>query len=248
MEDYAYIGELLTAIFYLALGARLLKLASRTRQVPERLLGALFLFSSASYFAYVSPMLLHEDSLWTPLNFLGRVLYLPVPALLAAFTREAFRPDSRWAAWLVWLSVILPVAGVGGSALVGDWEGYSLSNPGFWGEWVGYTFPFGWAGVEAFIQYANARRRREHGLSDPVVCNRYWLWGIYAVLTVIVSLLILPMYAHYARHGEFAAIWDRLVGAVEIASIAAIWVVFFPPVFYRRWIQGSAPAAMAMDD
>jgi hypothetical protein len=51
------------------------------------------------------------------------------------------------------------------------------------------------------------------------------------------------MYAHYARHGEFAAIWDRLVGAAEIASIAVIWVVFFAPAFYQRWINGNALAA-----
>ncbi len=245
MEGYAYIGELLTSIFYLVVGVRLVRLASQTRQVPERLLGVLFLFSGASYLAYVFPMVLDEDWLWTPLNFLGRVLYLPIPALLAIFTRQVFRPKSRWAAWFVWVSVVLPVAGVGGSALGGDWEGYSLGNPGFWAEWVGYTLPFGWAGIEAFIQYAKARRRRKHGLCDPAVRNRYLLWGIYAVLTVIASLLILPMYAHYARHGQFAATWDRLVGAAEIASIAAIWVVFFPPAFYQRWIDGVAAAARA---
>ena len=245
MEGYAYIGELLTSIFYLIVGARLLKLASRTRQVPERLLGALFLFSGASYLAYVAPIVLDEDWLWTPLNFLGRVLYLPIPALLAIFTQQVFRPKSRWAAWFVWFSVALPVAGVGGSALGGDWEGFSLGNPWFWAEWVGYTFPFGWAGVEAFIQYAKARRRRKHGLCDPVVCNRFLLWGIFAALSVIASLLILPMYAHYERYGEFAAIWDRLVGAAEIASIAMIWVVFFAPAFYRSWINGGAPVEKA---
>ncbi len=245
METYAYVGELLSAIFYLVVGARLFKLASQTGQLPERLLGALFLFSGVSYLAYVCPMVIEEDWLWTPLNFLGRVLYLPAPALLAIFTRQVFRPKSRWAVWFVWASVVLPVAGVGGSALSGDWEGFSLGNPGFWAEWVGYTFPFGWAGVEAFTQYAKARRRRKHGLCDPVVCNRFLLWGIYAVLTVIASLLILPMYAHYARHGQFTATWDRLIGAVEIASIAVIWVVFFAPAFYRRWIQGAAPLAKA---
>jgi hypothetical protein len=239
MEDYAYIGELLTAIFYLVVGVRLLKLASQTRQVPERLLGTLFLFSGGSYLAYVSPNLLSEDWLWTPLNFLGRVLYLPVPILLAVFTRHVFRPKSRWAAWFVWASVIVPVAGVGGSALGGDWEGYSLGNPAFWAEWAGYTIPFGWAGVEAFIQYAKLRRRQKHGLCDPVVCNRFLLWGIFGVLSVIASLIILPMYAHYAQHGQFAATWDRLIGAVEIAAIAVIWVVFFPPAFYQRWVNGT---------
>jgi hypothetical protein len=245
MENYSYIGELLSAIFYLVVGARLLRLASQTRQVPERLLGALFLFSGVSYLAYVCPMVFAEEWLWTPLNFLGRVLYLPVPVLLAIFTRRVFRPESRWAAWLVWISIVLPVAGVGASVLAGDWEGYALGNPGFWAEWVGYTFPFVWAGVEAFLQYAKARRRRKHGLCDPVVCNRFLLWGIYAVIAVIASLLILPMYVHYGRSGEFAAIWDRLLGAAEIASIAVIWFVFFAPAFYQRWVSGTSPTATA---
>jgi hypothetical protein len=132
---------------------------------------------------------------------------------------------------------------VGGSVLAGDWEGYSIGSPWFWAEWGGYTFPFGWAGVEAFLQYAKARRRRKHGLCDPVVCNRFLLWGIFAVVSVIAALLVLPMYAHYERTGDFAAIWDRLLGAAEIASIAVIWFVFFAPAFYQRWVQHATPVA-----
>jgi hypothetical protein len=216
--------------------------------VPERLLGALFVFSGASYLAYVCPMVFAEEWLWTPLNFLGRLLYLPVPVFLAIFTRRVFRPDSRWAAWLVWICIVLPTAGVGSSVAAGDWEGFSVGNSGFWAEWGGYTLPFVWAGIEAFIQYATARRRRRHGLCDPVVCNRFLLWGIYAVTSVIASLLVIPMYAHYERTGEFAAIWDRLVGVAEIASIAVIWLIFFAPAFYRRWVDANAPAATAEED
>jgi hypothetical protein len=47
------------------------------------------------------------------------------------------------------------------------------------------------------------------------------------------------------RTGEFAAIWDRLVAAAEIASIAVIWFVFFAPAFYQRWVRGTSPAATA---
>ena len=30
--------------------------------------------------------------------------------------------------------------------------------------------------------------------------------------------------------------WDFALGAFEILSVALIWLVFFPPVFYRNWI------------
>jgi hypothetical protein len=37
--------------------------------------------------------------------------------------------------------------------------------------------------------------------------------------------------------------WDALYGAIGIVSLVMIWLVFFPPVFYQRWIKGTAPVA-----
>ena len=53
MEDHAYIGELLAGIVYLIAGVRLLRLGQRTREVPERLLAAMFILSGASYIVYL---------------------------------------------------------------------------------------------------------------------------------------------------------------------------------------------------
>ena len=115
-------------------------------------------------------------------------------------------------------------------------------NP-FWPEWVGYTLPFGWAGSEAFAQYRQARRRVRLGLCDPLVCNRFLLWALFGAMQVSLSLVLLPQYVNYETTNQFTAMWDALYGAIEIASIAVIWVVFFAPVFYQRWIKGNAPVA-----
>jgi hypothetical protein len=247
MDEHAYIGELLTAVFFLVVGTRLFQLARKTGEVPERLLGALFLTSGVSYFVYVLPVLIGSEALWTPLNFLGRLLYLPAPIILAVFTRRVFRPNGSWATWIVLGTVALLVVGVGGSVLTGDWEGYSVGSAWFLAEWVGYTIPFAWAGAEAFVQYGGARRRRQHGLCDPLVCNRFLLWGFFGALSVGVSLLILPMYAYYERHGQFSAFWDSIVGAGEVASIVVVWLIFFPPVSYRHWIAAGATRAGAVE-
>ena len=92
MADHAYIGELLAGIVYLIVGVRLLRLGQRTREVPERLLGAMFLLSGASYIVYEMANLPGLESLWTPLNFAGRVIYIGAPILLVVFTRQVFRP------------------------------------------------------------------------------------------------------------------------------------------------------------
>ena len=243
MEDHAYIGELLAGIVYLSVSVRLLRLAQRTGEVPEKLLGVIFLFMGTSAGLYVLPTFSSFESLWTLLNFAARVAYIPAAVMVALFTRLVFRPEKRWGAWLVWGTAILLVTGVSGSALGGDLEGFSISIGWFWLEWVGYTIPFGWAGIEAFAQYRQARRRMQLGLCDRLVCNRYLLWALFGVMQVSLGLVILPQYSEYETTNQFTATWDAIYGAIGIVSLAMIWLVFFPPAFYQRWINGTAPAA-----
>ena len=245
MEGRAYIGELLAGIVYLIVGVRLLRLAQRSGEFPEKLLGVTFLFIGASAGLYVLPNLSPFESLWTSLNFAGRVTFLPAAVMLALFTRLVFRLENRWGAWLVWGTAILLVIGVGGSAMGGDWEGFSISNGWFWLEWVGFTLPFGWAGTEAFAQHLQARRRVRLGLCAPLVCNRYLLWALFGAMQVCLSLVLLPQYVNYETTNQFTAAWDALYGAIEIVSLVMIGLVFFPPAFYLRWINGNAPAAKA---
>jgi len=243
MEGNAYLGELAAALVYLVVGARLLHLASRTGEMPERLLGAMFLVSGTSYLIYVLPNIFDSEPLWTPLNFAARVIFIPAPVILAVFTRRVFRAESAWAAWLVRGCAALLVVGVAGSALRGEWEGFSISSPWFWLEWSGYTIPYAWAGAESLIQYGKARRRMQVGLCHALVCNRYLLWGLFGIAAVMVSMMIPLQYAAYGRENVFNATWDALVNAGEILVIALIWLVFFPPAPYRQWITGLATGA-----
>ena len=245
MEGHAYIGELIAALVYLYAGTRLLRLSSRTGEVPERLLAAMFLLTGTSFLLYDLPIILNSESLWTPLNFAGRVTYLPAPVLLAVFTRRVFRPEGAWGAWMAYGSAILLVGGVGGSAWSGDLEGFTVSSPWFWAEWTGYTIPYVWAGTEAVAHHRQARRRLRLGLCDPLVCNRYLLWGLFGAMQVLVSLAIIPSYSEYEQGGVFTATWDALISAGEISSLALILLIFFSPAFYRRWIIGNAPVAKA---
>jgi hypothetical protein len=247
MEGHVFTGELAAGIFCLIVGARLARLASRTRETPERLLAALFIANGLSYVLYTIPDIFNLESLWTPLNFAGRVTYLPAPVLMAVFTRQVFRREAPWAAWLVYGTAALLVAGVAGSALGGDWEGFTIGNRWFWLEWVGYTVPFGWAGAEALVQYHQARRRLSLGLSDSLICNRLLLWSLFATTQLCVALAILPQYASYEQQNLFSATWDTLIGALEIFSVAAIWLVFFPPAAYRRWIAGGEAVTGAVE-
>ncbi len=239
MLDGAWIGEGIAGIIYLIIGYRLLRLASRTGERPERLLSAMFFFSGASYILYCVPMAIPIDALWTPFNFAGRAVYVPAPILIALFTREVFRSEGRLSTWMVYATSGLLVVGVGVSASMGDCEGYSLGNPFFWFEWVGYTIPFAWAGLEAFGQYRSALRRQRLGLCDRLVCNRLLLWSIWGIAQVALSVVLLLMYADFNANNAFSALWDGLTGVIEIISLGLIWFVFFPPRFYQKLVSAS---------
>jgi len=248
MYDDAWIGEFIAGIIYLIVGARLVRLASRTGERPERLLSAMFLFSGASYLLYVVPMAIPIDALWTPFNFAGRVIYIPAPILLALFTRAVFRTDGRFSQGMVYATSGLLVVGVGVSALLGDWEGFSLGNPFFWFEWMGYTIPFVWAGLEAFSQYRSSLRRRRLGLCDRLVCNRLLLWSIWGMAQVVLGVLLLFIYAHFAINNSWSPFYDGLTGVIEIFSLGLIWLVFFPPRFYQKLVSGSDRSESSVEE
>jgi hypothetical protein len=244
----AWIGELIAAIFYLWVGIRLARLASRTREPPERLLSGMFFFSGVSYLLYTIPLAIPIEALWLPFNFAGRVAYIPAPIFVAVFTREVFRSESRWSALIVYATAILLVVGVAASAMMGDWEGFSLDNPFFWFEWLGYTLPFAWAGLEALVQYYRALRRQRLGLCDRMVCNRLLLWGYFGIAQLVISFVLLRMYADFEANNAFSGFFDGLTGALEILAIALVWLVFFPPRFYRKRIAGSDGGAASAEE
>ena len=66
------------------------------------------------------------------------------------FIRTVFRPDRAWAGALVgFCSIFLLVGTIFGGA------SFSLDNPWFMVQWVGYTTPCVWLGWEALEDFAN---------------------------------------------------------------------------------------------
>jgi hypothetical protein len=244
MEGDAYLGELASGIIYLLAGTRLVLLGVRTGEAPERLLGASFLAFGVSGVLYSIAVFESLAAFWTPLNFAARVAFLPSAVLVAVFTARVFRPDDRWARWLVRGVAVLLVAGVGGSALKGDWEGFSLSNVWFWLEWVGYTLPFGWAAAEALHQHLQARRRVSVGLCEPSVCNRMFLWSLYGLIQILSNFVVIGQYAAYERENVFSSAWDLLYGGTILAALVVMWFAFFPPKIYLHWINRTAPVSL----
>lgn len=243
MEESAFIVEAIAGVILFAVGARLLKRASRTNGRHERLLGRYLALAGISYGFYSIPLMGDVGPLFTPLTFTGRVVYSVSIYFMLEFTRSVFRSADAWAGWFVYALMLGLVVGVGISSIQGDWEGYTVSSPWFWCEWLGYTLAPLWVGVEGILSYQRARRRVRLELCDPIVANRYLLWGLFGIFQVISSLIIVPMYAGYETNQYFTHGTDVALGTFEILAAATTWLAFFAPSFYCNWIAGGSPSA-----
>jgi len=246
MEEASYIGAAITGLLYFIAGDRLLWLSVRSGENPERLLGMVFLLWGLFYFLEVIPYVLVDESLVTPLFFAGRPVTYVATVIFALFIRSVFRYDDAWARWLIAGTGLCLIVGLGGSIAVGDSGGVQpLFNPWYWVELLGTTVPFVWMAAESLGQFGKAKRRQLLNLCDPMVCNRYLLWGLASVIWVVVEFVAVAQTIEYELDLGWSALMDFLLMTTELAAIALVWLVFFPPAVYRRWIQGVAPVALA---
>jgi hypothetical protein len=66
------------------------------------------------------------------------------------------------------------------------------------------------------------------------------LWGLFGALQLGLSIVVVFQYSAFDETNVFTPGWDLLYGLFSMTSVAMIWLAFFPPTFYRRWVEGGA--------
>jgi hypothetical protein len=105
--------------------------------------------------------------------------------------------------------------------------------------------PMVWMGIEGLLRYRKTRARRRLGLCEPLTCNRFLLWGLTGALWVSLEVVSTGQYIDYELTQRWTYSWDLVVGLLEILPVGVIWFVFFPPAWYRVWIEKRAALADA---
>jgi len=248
MEDNAYIGSAIAGALYIAAGIRLAQLRARTGQLPELLLSVCFLLWGISYLLFAVPSAFADESLIDPFFFPANVISQAGSLACAAFTWKVFRAHEKWAPVCFAGIALCLLAGAGGSFWEQGWQSSSpLTSTWYWLEWTGATLPFLWIAVEATIQFRKAGQRQQLGLCDAMVRNRFLIWAIIGVFWVTLQLIFIIQDIAWARSHQWPAYSDTLVGILELTSIGMVWLVFFPPAVYRRWIDSGSPNEIAAE-
>jgi hypothetical protein len=235
-----FLGSGIAGLLYVAVGIRMGRLYLRSRQLPELCLGICFVLWGCSYMLYAAPSALADDGLIAPLFSMGNVLSSMGTLACAVFIWRVFRDEEGWAARLTGFIAFCLVVGIGVSAWRGELEGASpLVSPWYWLDWLGATTTYAWLATEAFLQATRATQRMALGLCDSMVRNRLRLWSIVASGWLMLQFVYVFQDITWAATREWPGRSDTFVGLIEIASISIVWLIFFAPSAYRRWISGS---------
>jgi len=237
------IGVLVMIVADGVVGARLLLLARRTRQLPEFCFGISFLFLGV--IGYPLSIAARKAAMaGTPVpELLPSALFIQDLASLAMFiaTWQTFRPKERWPRHVMWAGVAVFVASTfGDSVMAGTWQfrdGGVWYELGFWAR----AGSFIWAAVEAGRYYGTMRRRMKLGLADPVVTDRFRLWTI-SSCAIAAAFLIFYLGRLWA---ENVATSVPVLMTTSIAGLIAgitVWLAFVPPDSYVKRVRARAEA------
>jgi hypothetical protein len=248
MQALAGLCLLLFVVVASGVGVRVLLLARRSRGVPELLMGCGMV--SIAALGYPATLVAGFGgtvaALNLPLYLAGSFLTQLGVALIYAFTWQVFRPAAGWAKGLLAAgSAILLASLCGtGAALAGaapetlshiaarSWLGIGM---------VGYTAGFLWTAIEGLVHYRSALRRLAFGLADPVVANRFLLWGVFGLMATGINFA--------SALGNWMGIDPSRspvvlvpMGVLGAGASVAMSLAFFPPARYLAWLRAGAKA------
>jgi hypothetical protein len=243
MEDLRWIGFGTFFVVSLVIGARLLLLARRTGEIPVPLIGlavlgvgplgygfAMLALATAGRHTITSASLQGSSFLAI---FIGAVAqYL--------FVWYVFRRQARWARPVIYAAIALLATAYACDILENGLVNRRDDGSWFWVGMVMRLFAMAWCSVESLLYWSRMRRRLRLGLADPVVTNRFLLWGVGSGAAFLGSAFGFAVIALTGIDSSRIPSFNLIVCMHGLVAAIAMWLAFQPPVCYARWIEGQA--------
>jgi hypothetical protein len=239
---------LATAAFVLvsaAVATRLLLLARRTRERPELLLGLGILGTAVLGYGLMIASLVMRGGApvaqtipQRALHGAGEIAHDLGVTMIVLFVASVFRARERWARALAGVMLASLWSGLLGVELANRFRETGITGGGFW--WLRYAVIWSysvWMAIESFAYWRQMKRRVALGLAEPLVANRFLLWGLASLGTTLATWSAsIPFFL--ARDPELALAWQGVIqtgtATVGLATVGIYALTFFPPAAYRR--------------
>jgi hypothetical protein len=225
-------------------GLRLLRLAARTGEAPERLIGSTLLAGGAiGYPANVAALLFAGSAPDLALRIgVASVLALGVASggILLAW-RTIYHPADAWARRLATLLLVLLAFSVLDRLAGYDPAAVALSRGrgvprAFLLSVVAGAVPYAANTLSGLRYHAMLRKRIPLGLADPAVANRVLLWSLTSCAVVAQYACTLASLWAW-RWFDPTQLTTAVVGSLGLSIATLLLLSFFPPPAYLRWLQ-----------
>ena len=232
------------------IGVRLLLLASRTRRLPELTIGLNILtIAGLSYpLAGLSTFLRESSPTLAAFCLVASATASHVGVTsLCLFTWKVFRPGSRLARLVVIASAVAIAVGFAGNLYVAVIShATQMADKRAWTLFLMAiaTVAFGWSAAESLVYHDKLRRRLALGMADPVVANRFLLWGIWMGSSAV-GCVLNTFFALTSPLSVLDPVALLFAGSCGTIGAVVMPLTFMPPAWYVRSIQARHAAAMA---
>lgn len=225
------------AIFSVLLGlvsARLLRLAARTRRSPELFLGLSTSLPLASYvFGFVGAAIGRGIPARWVTEVAGSICDLGFVATIG-FVWVVFRRDERWAKALATLLAL----GLLAMPLVNHYVPWESGVPSAMVlRTILRTACYCWAAIESLLYARLMRRRLRFGLAEPLVADRFHLWGLAHVCFALMLLLIMFGVKLHLSGADFARLCTFSGLSLGVLAALPLTLSFFPPNRYIQYVE-----------
>jgi hypothetical protein len=228
----------------LVVGIRLLLLARRSGAVPELALGlAFFLVGALGYPLGLAAVLPGLPEAAARASFALAQLFTGVgSAAVFVFTRAVFRPEERWAGWLVRMAALALAVQTAVSvarALQGDPSRFAVPDVAFTVRQALTAFSYAWTALEALRYRGLLLRRLALGLAEVEVVNRFLLWAMAGIGAFVGSATMsaVSLAGGLSWQDPLALSAVGLGGFVAAVCTA---LAFMPPGAYLRWVRSQS--------
>ena len=248
LEIFHQAGTAVFALGSLGVAGRLLWLSRETGRKPELFLGLGIGGSVLGYGLMVLSMALRGGDSIAPstagvaaLNGLGMAIHNLGLTTSLLFVLSVFRPADRWARVLFGALMVGLWGGFVGLVVVSGFRTPMIGHPMWLLQYsVIWVYPL-WSTVESFRYYAMMRRRRVLGLADPLVVNRFLLWGLASLMTAM-TIWVASITFAVMLDAVLLARWTPIIRVVTagigLVTISCYALTFFPPARYANWLRG----------
>lgn len=245
MEILSSLATLAFVVVGATVGTRLILLSRRTGELPERAVGlALLLIGGVGYpLAVVSGAGVVAPLTGVRLLAVATLILDAGFIAIVVFTWSVFRREQAGARALLaflCLAYVAHALGIGFQSLSmqSPAELSSGSSPLTLGGQALNSVAFGWTAFEAWRYWWMLHKRAAIGLGDPVVRNRFLLWGMSATASLLTNGL--SWWIVYQGIDFFESVGvQAAIGILSVASCTGQYLAFLPPQAYLSRLRSA---------